>query len=192
LFRLRVISLLVLAVSAPIPAAYAEGRRAERLPAAALEAELRGRGARGPGTIFESVEAAAVDALTYAHMEARAARETDRVRGGAIFRAGQGYSYDEIHVAGALRPHRVSHTLGPRDVARFLVYPRVGEHEVNRANERPSSVDRRSVSAIDPLHRPLYILHPSLAIRVYRGEGRDLEDVVKLRRSKRSLFVAGN
>jgi hypothetical protein len=53
-------------------------------------------------------------------------------------------------------------------------------------------VDRRGVTANDPLHRPLYILHPSLAIRVYRGEGRDLEEVANLRRSTRPLSVAGN
>jgi len=77
-------------------------------------------------------------------------------------------------------------------VARFLIYPRVDDRAVNRANERPSRADRRSVSVIDPLRRPLYILHPSLAIRVYRGEGQDLEEVANLRRPKRSLSVAGN
>lgn len=192
--RLRVISLFALTVSTSILAAHAEGHRAEERSSAgaALATDPPGLEARGPGSVFETVEAAAIDALTYAHLEALAARETDRVRGGVIYRVEWGYSYGEVHVAGPLNAHRVRHTLKPRDVARFLVYPRVGKHEVDRANERPSATDRRSVSEIDPLHRPLYILHPSLAIRVYRGEGRKLEEVVKLRRPVRLLFVAGN
>lgn len=194
MFRFRAIALLVFTVSTLAFAACAQGQRPQWPSAAVatLAPAQSGLEVRGPGTIFESVEAAAIDALIYAHREARTARETDRTRGGTIYRAGRGYSYDEIHVAAPLAAHRVTHTLGPRDVARFLVYPRVGKHEVDRANERPSPADRRFVSAVDPLHRPLYILHPSLAIRVYRGEGRDLEDVVKLRRSKWFLFVAGN
>jgi len=195
MFRLRAISLLVLGASLYVPATAAEERSAEGIlahTAAAIAPPTSDLEARGPGTIFESAEAAAVDALAYAHREARRARETDRVRGGTIYRSGGGYSYGEIHVARRLNPSRVSHTLGPRDVARFLIYPRVDDRAVNRANERPSRADRRSVSVIDPLHRPLYILHPSLAIRVYRGEGRDLEDVANLRRSTRPLSVAGN
>ena len=62
----------------------------------------------------------------------------------------------------------------PQDVARFHIYPRDNDFVVNRANERPSRVDRRSVSLTDPLHRPLYILHPSLVVREYRGEGHEL------------------
>ena len=91
------------------------------------------------------------------------------------------------------RAHRIAYSLEPRDVARFAIYPRVGDRDVDRANERPSRVDRRGVSAIDPLHRPLYILHPSLAVRVYRGEGRALAEVANLRRPPRALqFFAGN
>jgi hypothetical protein len=62
----------------------------------------------------------------------------------------------------------------------------------NRANEWASRVDRRSVSAIDPLHRPLYILHPSLAIRAYRGEGAQRAEVANLRKQERTPFFAGN
>ena len=195
MFRLRDISLLVLATSSFVLVAGAEERSAEGIPvhtAAAIAPPTSELEARGPRTIFESAEAAAVDALTYAHREAREARETDRVRGGTIYRAGGGYSYGEIRVAGRVAPHRVSYTLKPGDVARFVTYPRNSNRRANWRNERPSHVDRRGVTANDPLHRPLYILHPSLSIRVYRGEGQDLEEVANLRRSTRPLSVAGN
>jgi hypothetical protein len=148
-------------------------------------AETRALEARGPGAIFASIEAAAVDALTYAHLQARAAGDPERMRGGAIRASGTGYTYDEVHVAAPLTAHRVTYSLGPRDVARFATYPRDG-HDVNRINEGPSRSDRRSVDVIDPLHRPLYILHPSLAIRVYRGKGHELAEVANLRRPRPS------
>jgi hypothetical protein len=40
------------------------------------------------------------------------------------------------------------------------------------------------VDVIDPVHRPLYILHPSLAIRMYRGKGHELAEVANLRHSR--------
>jgi hypothetical protein len=62
----------------------------------------------------------------------------------------------------------------------------------NRAIERPSRVDRRSVDFVDPLHRPLYVLHPSLAIRVYRGENSERADIANLRHLERVPLFAGN
>jgi hypothetical protein len=53
-------------------------------------------------------------------------------------------------------------------------------------------VDRRSVSFIDPLHRPLYILHPSLTIRAYRGEDSRRVEVTNLHRQERAPFFADN
>ncbi len=147
--------------------------------------------AQGPGTVFSSAEAAAVDALTYSHLQALDARQTGRMRAGTIHRVGDGYSYDEVHLAGALRRHQVRYTLKPQDVARFHIYPQGNDIVVNRANERPSRVDRRSVSVIDPLHRPLYILHPSLVVREYRGEDHELVEVANLRRPARAPRFAG-
>ena len=147
--------------------------------------------ARGPGTIFPSIDAAAVDALTYAYLLARAAHDTERMRGGTIHRVDGGYSYGEIQVAGPLLPSRLTHPLKPRDVARFVIYSRTGHHRVDRANERPSKEDRRSVRFVDPLHRPLYILHPSLMIRVYRGEEGEFLDVADLRHREEGLLIAG-
>jgi hypothetical protein len=92
-----------------------------------------------------------------------------------------------------LSAHRVSYTLKSQDVARFAIYPRDRDRDVNRANERPSMRDRRTVSFIDPLHRPLYILHPSLVIREYRGEDHELVEAANLRRPSHAPgLLAGN
>ncbi len=147
--------------------------------------------ARGPGTVFGSIECAAVDALIYAHSQAQIARD-DRMRGGTIYATGAGYSYGEIVVAGgALLPRRIAYALEPRDVARFHYYPRSGKHDLDRKSEVASRVDRRSVRFGDPLHRPLYILHPSLVIREYRGEGLERVEVAHLGRPARPQQVAG-
>lgn len=143
--------------------------------------------ARGPGALFTSIDAAAVDALTYAYLQAQTARD-GRMRGGTIYTAGGGYSYDEVAVAGPLAPHRISYALEPRDVARFHVYARVGGHDL--LSERPTRSDRRSVRFVDPLHRPLYILHPSLVIRVFGGGDGELVDVADLRHPAQGLLIA--
>ena len=163
-------------------------------PAAApLESAESGLKAQGPGAVFPSIEAAAVDALTYAHLSARAVRNVERARGGSIYATRDGYSYDEIRVAGRLVPQRVPYTLEPGDVARFVTYPRGSDRRVNWRNESPSHLDRRGVTVEDPLHRPLYVLHPSLVIREYRDEAQALTDVADLRRpSRNSGFLAGN
>ena len=145
--------------------------------------------ALGPGTVFGSIECAAVDALIHAYLQAEAARD-GRVRAGTIHATGEGYSYDEVVVAGPLLPDQVSYAVKPRDVARFQMYPRVGNHAVDRAAERLSPADRRSVRFLDPRHRPLYVLHPSLAIREYHGEDPEPVEVAHLR-SSRSQRVAG-
>jgi hypothetical protein len=158
---------------------------------AAFRAEPVQLEAWGPGTVFASPEAAAIDALTYAYLQAQAAHDTELVRGGTIYRVGEGYSYGEILVAGPMAAHRARYTLGPQDVARFVTYPRDLSPDVNRANEQPSIVDRRTVSFTDPLHRPLYILHPSLMIREYRGEDHELTEVADLRHPAQSVLLAG-
>ena len=158
-----------------------------------LDDAQSGLTAQGPGAVFPSIEAAAVDALTYAYLSARAARDVERARGGSIYGTRGGYSYDEIRVAPRLVPQRVAYTLEPGDVARFVTYPQDSDRRANWRNERPSHLDRRGVTVDDPLHRPVHILHPSLVIREYRGEGHELTDVADLRRpSRKSEFLAGN
>jgi hypothetical protein len=140
--------------------------------------------AEGPGALFTSIDAAAIDALTYAYLQARGACDPEHMRGGTIHPVGEGfYSYGEIYRAKRGNLHRISYLLKPRDVARFHLYPVNRDTAINRINERPSRVDLRSVSAVDPLHRPLYILHPSLAVRAYRGEVSQTVEVATLGRS---------
>jgi hypothetical protein len=158
---------------------------------AADEADTRLR-VHGPGAVFASVEAAAVDALAYGYLQARKARDLGRMRAGTIQRVDEGFSYGEIRVAGPLLPGRITYALGPRDVARFQIYPRLGDRDANRIARRASKADRRSVRFADPLHRPLYILHPSLVIRVCRGEEAECIDVAGLRRLEQGLLIAGS
>jgi hypothetical protein len=135
----------------------------------------------GPGTVFPSIEAAAVDALVYTYLRASNERDTKRIHAGTIYSVDTGYSYGEIHVAGSRLEHRVAYPLKQRDVARFHMYPFVTDHDVNRGNERASRADRRSVAVTDPQHRPLFILHPSLVIREYRGRNYETVEVADLR-----------
>jgi hypothetical protein len=177
---------LAVIVSAPLILGCAQ----LQIPAA-RELKLLQSKAQGPGTLFGCIEAAAVDALTYAYQQARAARFGERtaelMRGGTIYATPGGYSYGEIHVAKSRRAQQVTYTLEPQDVARFLIYPRVHDRRIDRANERPSPEDRYSVNEIDPLGRPIYILHPSLMIREYRGEDRGLREVAQLLNSTRTM-----
>ncbi len=127
---------------------------------------------RGPGALFSSIEAAVIDALTYAYLQACSSCNPESMRGGTIHLVGEDqYGYGEIHRANPWSPHKISYILKPRDVARFHLYPVKRDLEKNRLDERPSRRDLHSVVAVDPLQRPLYILHPSLAVRVYRGAG---------------------
>ena len=123
----------------------------------------------GPETVFPSIETAVVDALIYTYLQARNAHDTERMRAGTIYSVDTGYSYGEIHVASNLLAYRIAYPLKPQDVARFHMYPFATGYDVNRENRWASKADRRSVAVTDPLHRPLFILHPSLVIREYRG-----------------------
>ncbi len=139
----------------------------------------------GPGTVFPSIEAAAVDALIYAHLQARDANDLRRMRGGTIQPVESGYTYREIHVANPYPEYVITYPLNPRDVARFHVYPTGGP-------ERATQKDRWGVR-VDPLHRPLFVLHPSLKIREYHAPVHDeVVAVADLRRPKRVILVAEN
>jgi hypothetical protein len=149
--------------------------------AAALKAPPHELQARGPGSVFDSVDAAAVDALTYCYLQARETGDVDRMRAGTIERSRAGYTYREIHVANPLDQRRIDYLFSPKEVARFHVYPPHPDHDINRVSERLSINDRRSVRVIDPLHRPLYVLFPSLAIRAYSGVDSDVVEVASLK-----------
>ena len=149
--------------------------------AAALDSPPHKLEARGPGSVFDSIDAAAVDALTYCYLQAREDGNEELMRAGTIERSGAGYTYTDIHVANPLAERRIEYLFAPQDVARFHVYPEHTDHDVNRISERLSNKDRRSVSVIDPLHRSLYVLHPSMAIRSYSGVDREVVEVASLR-----------
>jgi hypothetical protein len=195
---IRTILLLGLTLSNPGFAADEDGRvSGGRWPQPATAAALWDEAgqpldARGPGALFRSAEAAAVDALIYALLQAREARDTARIRGGTVYAIGDHYSYSEIQRANPLTPHRIRYRFGPREVARFHAYPVYRDARANRANEQLSRVDRRSVSVTDPLHRPLYVLHPSLAIRAYRGEASERVEVTDLRHLESAPRFADN
>jgi hypothetical protein len=145
----------------------------------------------GPGTVFPSVEAAAVDALIYAYLQASNAHDTERMRAGTIYSVDAGYSYGEIHVASSLLAYQITYPLKQQDVARFHMYPLATDRDVRRTNERATQADRRSVAVTDPLHRPLFILHPSLVVREYRGRDDEVVAVADLRHPKRVILIAG-
>ncbi len=173
-------------------AVKADQPRQSVVVAAAFEAAPLQLEAEGPGALFTSIDAAAIDALAYAYLQARDACDPEFMRGGTIHSVGGGtYSYGEIQRAKRWDLHRISYTLKPQDVARFHLYPVNKKTAINRSNERPSWVDLRSVAAIDPLHRPLYILHPSLAVRAYRGESPQPVEVANLHRPARPPRFAG-
>lgn len=147
--------------------------------------------ARGPGALFSSIEAAAIDALTHAYLQACNSCDPESMRGGTIYLVGEDhYSYGEIHRANPWSPHKISYVLKPRDVARFHLYPVKRDLEKNRLDERSSRRDLHSVVTVDPLHRPLYILHPSLTVRVYRNAGSHGLQVATLRRPARPRLFA--
>jgi hypothetical protein len=149
--------------------------------AAALDSPPHKLEARGPGSVFDSIDAAAVDALTYCYLQAREDGNEELMRAGTIERSGAGYTYTDVHVANPLTERRIEYLFAPQDVARFHVYPEHTDHDVNRVSERLSNKDRRSVSVIDPLHRSLYVLHPSMTIRSYSGIDREVVEVASLR-----------
>ena len=166
--------------------ATANQQRLAMPAAAAFEAAPLQLEAEGPGALFTSIDDAAIDALAYAYLQARGACDPELMRGGTIYPVGEGYySYGEIHRANRWNPHRISYILEPQDVARFHLYPANRDLATNRINERPSRKDLRSVRTVDPLHRPLYILHPSLAVRAYRGEDPQSVEVANLHRPAR-------
>jgi hypothetical protein len=178
---MRTPSILILALTALLGLGCAQSSQLPSDVVGALNARPFELEARGPGAVFDSVEAAAVDALTFCHLQGKKTGDMERMRAGTIQRSSAGYTYSEIHIANPLDQRRIEYLFAPQDVARFHVYPPHTDHDVNRSSERLSAKDRRSVSVIDPLHRSLYVLHPSLTVRAYRGIESKAVEVASLR-----------
>ncbi len=127
--------------------------------------------AQGPGSIFSTVEDAALDALAYAHTK-RFPAGRPQVLAGAIERVDGGFSYGALAVSrrsSALSTSTARFRLGPDDVASFLVYSTRDNRRIDRLNESLSSSALRIVDEVDPMHRPIYLLTPSLNVISYDG-----------------------
>jgi hypothetical protein len=108
----------------------------------------------GPGAVFDSVEAAATDALHFAAAHKGGSR---REWGGAISRVPGGFSY-EAPTPGSRDGVRLS--LGGEHVAWYYTHgPR--DRESDRLNESVSRRDQQMVDRVDPQNRPLFVLTPS-------------------------------
>jgi len=133
----------------------------------------------GPGHVFASVDAAAVDALAMAHRDQRLGRTPRLSIGGTVIAVDGGYTYGAFEVADPATPDELRLRLNDAVVAHFHTYPSQGKR-VDRLNEHHSSADRWVVDRLDSKRRPSYVLTPSLRVVVYRGRhaGRDMESTV--------------
>ncbi|GEM_PF-4976037 len=144
-----------------------------------------------PGALFETVEAAAVDALAHAHHTLRTG-DRGRLLLGTIYRFGDAYSYTEPmrsqQTVWASRPPVLRYALRSIDVASYVVHPPSGSSRIDRANERPNASQRRIVDELDPRGRPLFVLTPSR--RIVRYADRTTLELVALPEAPPSLLVA--
>jgi hypothetical protein len=138
------------------------------LSAAASEAR-----AEGPGSVFDSVQAAALDALTSAHLTATH-RDKQRLRVGTIYRVENGFSYTAPQRSAASSPlmrQSLRYRLRSIDVASYVIGSASGNARSRRSTETPSVEEKRIVDELDPAHRPLYLLTPSLEVLRYSRGG---------------------
>ena len=144
------------------------------LSVAAASDPRAGIRAEGPGGVFHSIETAAIDALATAHLTATP-RDRERLRVGTIYRVANGFSYTEPQRSAASSPlmrQSVRYPLRSIDVASYVIWPRSGEARSKRSNETWSEEWIRIVDELDPAHRPLYLLTPSLDIVRYSRGGK--------------------
>ena len=138
----------------------------------------------GPGAVFDSLDAAAIDALMFAHRTLR----LGQAQGGAIFVTDSGFSYGPMVRA---TRHGFRLTLRTGDVGWFYAYnyelPTVGDRQPKFLTRE----DRSMVSEVDPHHRPLYLL--SSRMKVVRYDGKSV-DVVWPKRGKTRIqdVIAAN
>jgi hypothetical protein len=143
------------------------------LAAGATDSSRVGLRAQGPGTVFETVEAAAIDALSYAHLEETLTQRRS-LRVGVIQRVENGYSYTAAKRSSTSSPltaSSVRYRLRSNDVARYIIPPHSGKARIDRYNEEPTRKEKKIVDELDPAHRPLFQLTPSHNIVSYRYGG---------------------
>lgn len=121
--------------------------------------------------VFETPEAAAIDALAHALELAKRSADRGRFYIGTIYRTAGGYGYRAPRASRrdvwAGRAPTLRFALHPDDVATYVLHPRSGSNDLDRANERPNASQRRLVDELDPMARPLYVLTPSLRVLRY-------------------------
>jgi hypothetical protein len=125
--------------------------------------------AQGPGAVFPSVQAAALDALANAHRTATP-RDRSRLRVGAIHRVAHGYAYSAPRRAATSTPlmhQSVRHPLHPNDVASYVIPPRTAERRSSRGHAMRVRRTQHIVDELDPAHRPIYVLTGSLDVVSY-------------------------
>ena len=147
-FRTRTLTLLIAGAAALAP------------PAAALAEPPA-----GPGAVFPTIEAAALDALRFAAQQPDARRIE---LGGTIVIASGGYSYPPPQRGNR---HGISVRIGASDVAWYYTHGARGDAHEDALNETISARDRRMVDQVDPRRRALYVSTPSGRVLRY-GEGR--------------------
>jgi hypothetical protein len=143
------------------------------LTAGATDSARTGLRAQGPGAVFDSVEAAAIDALSYAHLE-ETLTERRSLRVGVIHRVENGYSYTAAKRSAASSPltaYSIRYRLRANDVARYIIPPHSGQARIDRNNEEPTRKEKQIVDELDPAHRPLFQLTPSHNIVSYHYGG---------------------
>ena len=143
------------------------------LTAGATDSARVGLRAQGPGAVFDTVEAAAIDALSYAHLE-ETLTERRSLRVGVIQRVENGYSYTAAKRSSTSSPLTacsVRYQLRSNDVARYIIPPHSGKARIDRYNEEPTRKEKQIVDELDPAHRPLFQLTPSHNIVSYRYGG---------------------
>ena len=124
---------------------------------------------QGPGTVFPTVDAAAVDGLAHAHQVSAHSGNRRLSRGGTIVAVEGGYSYGSLISAKAMAPDLLRLRLDEQTVGHFHTYPSQ-KGRIDRRNETHSRADRAVVDRHDSRHLPSFILTPSLRVVAYHGK----------------------
>jgi len=134
----------------------------------------------GPGTVFGTIDEAAIDALGYAYLSSRSTPLLRRTSSaGAIRPVHGGFTYDEPTRGRKTREIRLRYRLAPTDVAHYRYEPRPSS-EVDMAERKARSF----VAGRDPLSRPLYTLTSTRTLRVFEADQGDEGDTGRVARRR--------
>jgi hypothetical protein len=144
-------------------------------------------GGAGPGSLFSTIDAAALDAVAWSyHASLEESPRTRRAQAGTIREVAGGFTYDTPSVAPKDDQYRVRYSVGEDAVAHFRMNPKaaIDNDRLERALEHFSARDRDMVDHHDPQHRPIYMLTPSLKIRSYVGKVAGPQVIARLNRDR--------